>query len=146
MSEISTLANLPESFIFDVEGVQKSVEVKCLSVLQIEVIRNKAMSEAKLRWSNRLKDATQALAPDIRNQVICEACKSAPDLSDDVNKIILEDTFIQMVLELAGVHKKDIPLIFKKEENIGEIIKAWKFALNIVDDKVEEVAKESPLV
>ena len=146
MTDISKLANLPESFIFEVEGESKTVGVKCLSVLQIEMVRNKAMGEAKLRWSNRLKDATQALSPDIRNSVICEACKSAPDLSDDMNKIILEDTFIQMVLELAGMNKKELTVIFKEEKNIGEIIKAWQFALNIVDDKAEEVTKESPLV
>ena len=99
MNDLSRLSNTPVEFLFQNEdGTNKNISVKALSIAQIETLRAKVLGEAKLRWSNRLKDATQSLSPDIRNQVIIDACKSNPDLSKDTEEFLFGSSFISRLL------------------------------------------------
>lgn len=146
MNDLSRLSNTPIEFLFlNEDGTSKNLSVKALTIAQIETLRAKVLGEAKLRWSNRLKDATQSLSPDIRNSIIIEACKSNPDLSKDTEEIILEDRFVTLALELAGVNRKDIEAIFKVSDNIKNIIDAWRHALGLKEVKEEEVKGETEI-
>ena len=148
MQDINKLANIPTNFIFSVGGADKTVAIKQLSIKEITRIREIIYGEAKLRWSNRLKEATSTLNPSERASIYKEACKEELDLTADINAILIEDKYISLVLESAGVAKNDITEIFKIEANISEVVKAWRYALGIEDKKEEEPKEEpsSPLV
>ena len=146
MSTVNTLANVPVEFVFTIGDITKTIGIKELSVVQLETLRNRVNNEAKSRWSKRLQEATSALTPDIRNTIIIEACKQEPDLSTDIQGIMVEDKFVAMALEFAGLDKKNWDELIKIPDNTKVIIDAWKHALAIKPEPIKvEGAIESPL-
>lgn len=145
MQDINKLANIPSSFIFKVGTEDKSIPIKQLSIKEVTKVRETINAEAKLRWSNRLKEATASLSPIERASIYKEACKEDVDLSKEINQILIEDKYISLVLESAGINKNDMTEILKIEENINTVISAWRYALGMQDTKEEEKGEESPL-
>ena len=145
MSDISKMVNVGEEIRFKINGDEKILVIKELSIKEREQYNAKLIGEARSAHIRKINEIASSLTFKDKTEYLVAATNAMPSFDDQLGSLIFSNNGIRYLIKAASkaiLTDKEIDAILDEGENGEAIGKTLKLALKLADPKEDEEEKD----